>query len=376
MEKDFKSMEIKLSIIIPCYGVETYLDRCMKSIVNQTIKDIEIILVDDGSPDRVPEICDRWATKDPRIKVIHKKNGGLGFARNSGLEVATGEYVAFVDSDDYVDKKMYETLWHEAKCSDADVILCGFKTEQRNGIWVNSNEVSEKTEWNGDDVKEFLLDMLSCAPHVAEERKYQMSVWHGIYRRSVIESERLQFHSEREVVSEDILFHVDFLLHATKVVYLPKHFYYYSLNNTSLTATFKPQKYDGLKKLYQLLNCKLEGVTDYRLRTGRFFIGYVRSFLLQLFATQYNNKKELTLKICNDPIWHTIRKDYSSSYLPTYPRIIYLLTIWKKYHTLKTSCLVANYMKKLRGLRGGGVKKGKTRSFYRTCNASTIMFQR
>ena len=112
----------KVSIIVPCYGVEKYLDCCMESIVNQTLKDIEIILVDDGSPDRVPQICDEWAQKDPRIKVIHKKNAGLGYARNSGLEIASGEYVAFVDSDDYVDIRMYEFLYGNAVANDLDIV--------------------------------------------------------------------------------------------------------------------------------------------------------------------------------------------------------------------------------------------------------------
>ena len=96
----------KVSIIVPIYNVERFLDRCMDSLLNQTLKDIEIIMVDDGSPDNCPQMCDEYAKNDSRVKVIHKKNAGLGMARNSGLEIATGEYVAFVDSDDYVDCHM------------------------------------------------------------------------------------------------------------------------------------------------------------------------------------------------------------------------------------------------------------------------------
>lgn len=92
----------KVSIILPIYNVEKYLDRCMESLLNQTLEDIEIIMVDDGSPDNCPQMCDEYAKKDNRVKVVHKKNAGLGFARNSGLDVAKGEYIAFVDSDDYV----------------------------------------------------------------------------------------------------------------------------------------------------------------------------------------------------------------------------------------------------------------------------------
>ena len=103
----------KISLIVPCYNVERYLDTCVKSLVEQTLEDIEIILVNDLSPDRVPEMCDKWASNDRRVKVIHKKtNEGLGYARNSGLDIATGEYVAFIDSDDYVDTKMYEMLYN------------------------------------------------------------------------------------------------------------------------------------------------------------------------------------------------------------------------------------------------------------------------
>ena len=90
----------KISVIIPVYKVEKYLDKCIESVVNQTFTDLEIILIDDGSPDRCPEICEQWAKKDSRIVVIHKKNGGLSDARNAGLNIATGEFISFVDSDD------------------------------------------------------------------------------------------------------------------------------------------------------------------------------------------------------------------------------------------------------------------------------------
>ena len=344
--------KIKLSIIIPCYGVEKYLDRCMKTIVNQTIKDIEIILVDDGSPDRVPQLCDEWAKKDSRIRVIHKQNGGLGFARNSGLDVATGEYVAFVDSDDYVDSSMYETLWNEACASNADVVFCGFKTEQRNGIWKDSNEVSSRTEWKNEDVRNFMLDMIACAPYVKEERKFQMSVWHSIYRRSIIEDNSIRFHSEREVVSEDIPFQVDFLTKAKKVVYLPQTFYFYCLNGTSLTATFKPEKYARFKALYRLLNSQLSDMDETQLRTDRFFIGYVRSYLLHLYATNFADKIQQVRKICNDDIWVDIHHRYKPSYLSAYPRIIFSFIINKNVNLLANFCKLVNFMKRRKSMRG------------------------
>ena len=101
-----------VSVIVPIYNVEKYLEKCIESIVNQTYKNLEIILVDDGSPDNCPAICDEWAQKDSRIKVIHKKNGGLSSARNAGLEVSNGEYISFVDSDDWLDENTFEEVYN------------------------------------------------------------------------------------------------------------------------------------------------------------------------------------------------------------------------------------------------------------------------
>ena len=124
-------MNPKVSIIVPVYNVEKYLDRCMESLLNQTLKDIEIILVDDGSPDNCPQMCDDYAKKDSRVKVVHKANAGLGYARNSGLDVATGEYVAFVDSDDYVELDMYEQMYEASLNYQVQMVLCGFNRDNK-----------------------------------------------------------------------------------------------------------------------------------------------------------------------------------------------------------------------------------------------------
>ena len=112
----------KVSVIIPIYNVEKYLQECLDSVIDQTLKDIEIILVDDGSPDNCPRICDEYAQKDARIKVIHKENGGYGSAVNRGLEEATGEYIGIVEPDDYIDSDMYEDLYNIAQTNNADIV--------------------------------------------------------------------------------------------------------------------------------------------------------------------------------------------------------------------------------------------------------------
>ncbi|MCQ2199396.1 MAG: glycosyltransferase [Paludibacteraceae bacterium] len=322
-------MQPKVSIIVPCYGVEKYLDRCMESLVNQTLKDIEIILVDDKSPDRVPEMCDEWAKKDERIRVIHKeKNEGLGFARNTGLEVSTGEYVAFVDSDDYVDVKMYEKLYSESR--DADVVYGGFFTENRPNVWIESKETQEKMSLSEDGVYSFLLDMIASASGVRQERKYQMSVWHGIYNKSVIDKYNIRFPSEREVASEDLPFQVDFLFRSSKIVYITGSYYYYCLNGTSLTSTYNPNKYERFKRLREVLVKKRSEDIEFVCRCNRFFIGYTRKHLLNLIHNKRTDEKEIISHIVNDNIWHKLEEEYPTKNLSGYHKIVYSLIVKNK----------------------------------------------
>ena len=130
-------MEELISVIVPIYKVEAYLERCIGSIVNQTYQNLEIILVDDGSPDSCPDICDAWKEKDDRIKVIHKKNGGLSDARNAGMQIMAGTYISYIDSDDWVANDMYEKMMYAIKKNDADICECQF--EKTAGI-VKSNK--------------------------------------------------------------------------------------------------------------------------------------------------------------------------------------------------------------------------------------------
>lgn len=117
----------EISVIIPVYNVEEYLCHCVDSVLAQTFKDIEVILVDDGSTDRCPQICDHYQKKDPRVKVIHKKNGGQADARNAGLEIASGIFIGFVDADDFVSPRMFDVLYRYAKSNDADIVKCKMK---------------------------------------------------------------------------------------------------------------------------------------------------------------------------------------------------------------------------------------------------------
>lgn len=343
--------DVKVSVIVPCYGVEKYLDRCMNSIVNQTLRDIEIILVDDGSPDKVPEMCDDWALRDSRIKVIHKENGGLGFARNSGLDMATGEYIAFVDSDDFVEVNMFELLYEEAKRSNADVVFSNTYIEGQHGHWTITEEVSERSEWSGEQVIEFLKDMIGCAPSDKRERKYQMSVWHSIYRRRIIEENSIRFHSEREIFSEDFPFQVDFLKQANRVVYIPEAFYHYCMNDTSLTHHFNVKKFDRILNLYNLMSKQTEYIPDVQPRLDKFFIGYSRSEVQSLLRSDVENKNYWIEYACDQLIGTGIVERYPMKSLRAERRVIYKMMTKKNILGIRILCILLIYIKKLQGRR-------------------------
>ena len=123
-----------ISVIVPIYHVEQYLTRCVESLVNQTYSNFEIILVDDGSPDNCPKMCDDWAKKNSRIKVIHKENGGLSDARNAGMQIANGDVISFIDSDDWIDPKFFEVMLNVMQDDESDIVSCGVKWVDEDGV--------------------------------------------------------------------------------------------------------------------------------------------------------------------------------------------------------------------------------------------------
>lgn len=306
-------MSSKVSIIVPCYGVEKYLDRCMRTLVNQSLQDIEIILVDDVSPDKVPLMCDEWAKKDARIKVIHKsKNEGLGFARNTGLEVATGEYVAFVDSDDFVDVKMYETLYRKANESNADAVYCNcmfYKDEEHQRPRM---DVIEETMFDGrEQVDDFLLDIVGPNPECSHDVKYMMSVWHAIFRKDIFDKHNVRFVSERQLISEDLVFDIDYLHHCNKVVYLPDALYYYCDNGASLSRKVDKTRYERNKQFLVAIEEKLAAIFPYE----RYILHFQRQQIHRLiFSIDQSIKiSELGLTLDNvlkDGAWDILLKTY------------------------------------------------------------------
>lgn len=258
-------MEPLISVIVPIYNVEKYLDQCLETIVNQTYWNLEIILVDDGSLDRCPEKCEQWAEKDSRIRVIHKGNAGLGYARNSGLDIAQGKYVAFIDSDDYIDINMIETLYKHM--DGADAVYCGLNRLFPDGtIEAVESLYSEESFEQPDIVDKILLRMLGNTPEKDDGKVFYMSVWHALYSNDLIQENHIRFPSEREFMCEDIAFHVDFLCCATNVKCISDNLYYYRHNPNSLSTKVDPARFSRIKDMHR----KLVGKLSVRMETERF----------------------------------------------------------------------------------------------------------
>lgn len=335
----------KVSIIVPIFNVEKYLDRCVKSLISQTLTDIEIILVDDGSPDNCPEMCDEYARNESRVKVIHKTNEGLGFARNSGLEIAIGEFVAFVDSDDYVALDMYEILYTQAKKHQLYTLFCGFnRVDKKNNIYPVSEVDTLKIVDSLNDIQDFLLDMIGTEPHYPVDRKYQMSVWHAIYSRNCIEINGIRFCSEREFISEDIIFHIDYLQKVNKIGIIPDPMYYYcdNIDSFSLTKTFRKDRFERFIILYKEIGSRLL-LIEADNRAKRLLIGYTRSliFLLNNYNITYVEKFRIIKSISSNSIWNVIYTQFDYKKLPFYQKIIFIL-IKKRYNIL---LLILSYKK-------------------------------
>lgn len=211
---------MKVSIIIPVYKAEKYLSKCVDSVLNQSYTDLEVILIEDGSPDRCGEICDAYAKKDSRVKVLHKENEGVSMARNAGLEIATGEYVQFVDSDDYLEVQMTEKLINAMEAQKVDMVLCSFYEKNLNFEKVSKTE-EEPGVYNKDD---FLMRIMN------NPYSFHYGVlWNKLFKRTVIE--KIRFSSDMDF-GEDFIFNLHYLGQIEKIAVIEEPLYYYIRYNT------------------------------------------------------------------------------------------------------------------------------------------------
>lgn len=241
-----------VSIVVPVYNVEKFLDRCVQSVVSQTYPHLEILLVDDGSTDSCPKLCDDWAEKDGRIRVIHKENAGLGMARNTGLEHATGKYVLFVDSDDYILPHTVEKACVLAKETEAEIVLYGMNRISRKGTLVSQMvPASDSLLFAGDAVLNTVLPaVLAGNAYTPGLSNVPGSAWSGLYAMELIRRADWRFVSEREIISEDIYSLLVLYRDVRRVAVLKEACYCYCENDSSLTQTYRADRFSKATECY------------------------------------------------------------------------------------------------------------------------------
>mgnify|MGYP002734883168 CR=1 FL=1 len=267
----------KVSIVVPVYKVEKYLNRCVESLLAQTLSDIEIILVDDGSPDHCPQMCDEWAEKDARIRVVHKENGGLSSARNAGLRAAAGEYVGFVDSDDDVEAVMYEKLLAVIEREQVDFVMSDYVRIPADGKkYLKTLDIRAGRYDRTALVKEIFPSLI-----MGENVDYGplLSVWHCLYDMNFLRQKDLWFDEEVKW-SEDNIFSAIAGYCAQSFYYLKgEGLYHYHQNAGSITTGYRKGAWDVYRTMNRHLHAFFDSVTDYDFsRQLKLHMPYTQSF--------------------------------------------------------------------------------------------------
>lgn len=233
-------MQELISVIVPIYNVEDYIDRCVNSICGQSYKNLEIILVDDGSPDKCGEICNEYAIHDSRIIVIHKENGGLSDARNAGLNVCRGKYVTFIDSDDYIELDYIETLYMSLIENQADISIGDYLYETEDGLTINSYLNSGKVR---------VFNQKEAIGELCKMKLFSNSAWGKLYPTEFFSDIRYP----KGKIYEDIPVTYRLILKAKRVVFCEKPIYHYIFRLQAISkGSFKPQRLDALQFVKQM----------------------------------------------------------------------------------------------------------------------------
>ena len=277
---------IKVSVIVPVYKAEAYLERCVDSLLAQTFRDFEILLIDDGSPDRSGEICDMYARKDDRVRVFHQKNSGVSMARQKGLDEARGEYVIHADPDDWVEPDMLEELYAKAKEEDADIVICDFYANYPGRQIYSSQRPSSLRH------EAVLCDLF---------QQLHGSCWNKLVRRVCYNKFQIKF-PVGVSYCEDLLTNATLLSHDIKVAYLPKAFYHYDQysNTDSIVRNYPRERFDEDVRLANLLAAALKGSAAEKVAKDSF----CRSILMNAFlghvfsSSEYRERCKPYRKYC------------------------------------------------------------------------------
>ena len=311
---------VKVSIVVSIYNGEATMRRTIDCLRSQTLDGIEIILVDDGSTDSTFAICEEYAALDTSIKVLHKENQGLGYARNSGIEIATGEYIAFFDSDDYPDENMYEKMYSFASQEGADACICGLRRVYPNGTAKEYKSGISGVFRAEDAIRKVYMNELGSLPDCGEDI---IITWQSaniaLYSTAIVEKYNLRFVSERELITEDHFFNIDFFQKATCVCVLEEALYNYCITAKSLTSAYRPDRFEQITKVYRE---QIKRVTDVPfsddiiaesvLRIQRIYLSYARSCISNaiIAGSSYRASVPDIRNVCENPTLSEVLSEY------------------------------------------------------------------
>ena len=297
-----------ISIIVPIYKVEKYIRQCVESIIAQSYRDLEIILVDDGSPDNCSKICDEYALKDERIKVIHKENGGLISARQAGLNAATGEYVCFVDGDDWLDSEMYTKIAHAIEETEADCVITQFYYAYENKNVKSEYKLSKPLYLREEIEKEIFPTILFDGVF------YRFGIypccWTKVFKREIL-LKHLPEVDKRIRMGEDIAFTYPCIFECSSIAFIDEPLYYYRQNPESMTASYDSVLQDIYSLPYETLVRKSRELGGDLSNQLPYYLLYLTNFVIRNEANKANPK---TKKESNEVIKSLISyKDLESS---------------------------------------------------------------
>ena len=282
-------MEELISIIVPVYNVEKYLHRCVESIQNQTYRNLEIILVDDGSPDQCPQICDDFAAQDERIKVIHRKNGGQSLARNAALDIATGAYVAFIDSDDWLSLNHIKNLYDGLKRCSADVAIGSYTAAGADHSQKICRTSLEEGIYEGEDItKKLILPLFGADEGFYSDVQVNASSSMSLYSMKLVVEHGIRYLNVRQVVGEDLFFNLDVYFHAKRIVVVDEVGYYYFENEYSTSRKYDSNRFLRTLEFKNALKKRADSFGLYeeaKMRIERSFLMKVRVIIRLIVTT-------------------------------------------------------------------------------------------
>ena len=322
-----------LSFIVPVYNAEKYLKKCVESILNQTFYDFEVIFIDDTSTDKSLDILYSY-TCDTRIKIITKENEGVSLARNCGLELAKGEYIMFVDADDWIDKNASKVMIDIIEKNQADVVFAPYIREFENRSLKKKIYDEEEIIFDRMEVKDKLyrrfIGLIGNELKEPENADALCTVWGKLYKRSIIEENHIRFHDIREIGTyEDGLFNLHYFQFVHKAVYINQYLYHYrKYNDQSITTTYNSKLYKQWNRLFDIMeeyihNNKLSEVYQKALN-NRIALSILGQGLNIIASDKTNKEKEKLIKaILYKPRYIKAYKELKIKYFPSYWKVFY-----------------------------------------------------